>query len=74
MSVRRRSLISARISHDDFIWHGERSNGAWFLDYTCIDVEYLVCTLVVLGWAEEYSREYAGRIVFVIVWSLWASV
>ena len=54
------ALSSVFNNCDDSIWNGERSNGAWFLDYTCIDVEYLVCALVVSGWAKEYSLECVG--------------
>jgi hypothetical protein len=45
---------------DDPIWHGEGGNGAGFLAYTCINIEYLVCALAVASRAEEYSRERAG--------------
>ncbi len=45
---------------DDPIWHGEGGNGAGFLDYACINIEYLVCALAVASWAEEYSWERSG--------------
>jgi hypothetical protein len=45
---------------DDPIWHGEGGNGAGFLDYACINIEYLVCALAVASWAEEYSWEHSG--------------
>jgi len=45
---------------DDPIWHGEGINGAGFLDYACIDIEYLVCALAVPGWTKEYPWERAG--------------
>ena len=31
-----------------------------FLDFTFIDVKYLVCALAVPGWAKEYSWKCAG--------------
>ncbi len=31
-----------------------------FLDYACINIEYLVCVLAVASWAEEYSWEHLG--------------
>jgi hypothetical protein len=45
---------------NDPIWHGEGGNGVGFLDYACINIEYLVCALVVSGRAEEYSWECSG--------------
>ena len=40
---------------DEPVWHGEKSDGTWFLDYACIYIEELVCALRVHSWAEEYS-------------------
>ena len=45
---------------NDPIWHGEGGNGAGFLDYACINIEYLVCALAVASRAEEYSWECSG--------------
>jgi hypothetical protein len=45
---------------NDPIWHGEGGNGAGFLDYACINIEYLVCALAVASRAEEYSWECLG--------------
>jgi hypothetical protein len=45
---------------NDPIWHGEGGNGAGFLDYTCINIEYLVCALAVASRAKEYSWERSG--------------
>ncbi len=45
---------------NDPIWHGEGGNGAGFLDYACINIEYLVCALAVASWAEEFSWERSG--------------
>ncbi len=45
---------------NDPIWHGEGGDGVGFLDYACINIEYLVCALVVASWAEEYSWERLG--------------
>ncbi len=42
------------------IWHGEGGNGAGFLDYACINIEYLVCALAVASRAKEYSWECSG--------------
>jgi hypothetical protein len=45
---------------NDPIWHREGGNGAGFLDYTCINIEYLVRALAVASRAEEYSWERLG--------------
>ncbi len=52
-------MASSPVFNDsnDPIWHGERGNGAGFLDYACINIEYLVCALAVASQAEEYSWE-----------------
>ncbi len=40
-------MVSSPVFDDgnDPIWHGEGGNGAGFLDYTCINIKYLVCAL-----------------------------
>ncbi len=45
---------------NDPIWHGEGGNGAGFIDYACINIEYLVCALAVASRAKEYSWEHLG--------------
>ncbi len=45
---------------DDPIWHGEGGNGAGFLDYACINIEYIVRALAFASLAEEYSWERLG--------------
>ncbi len=42
---------------NDPILHGEGGYGAGFLDYACINIQYLVCALAVASRAEEYSWE-----------------
>ncbi len=55
-------MVSSPVFDDgnDPIWHGEGGNGAEFLDYACINIEYLVCALAVASRAEEYSWEHSG--------------
>jgi hypothetical protein len=58
---------------DDPIWHGEGGDGAGFFYCARIDVEYLVCALVIASGTKEYLGNVWGRIVFVMVGSSWAS-